>query len=160
TNQLHWTAPQENAHILAERTLGDENEQRSLLEELRRRRELTVRRAPKAWTGGRRTLLVFVPILAGDKPEEGILALFNVQQMLDAVLNANVVSGFAIAIFDKGEQIYNRHGVERDYEQQWGQTNKVTLFGMDWQVRIWPTPQIMAKERFPLPKVALFVGFS
>jgi PAS domain S-box-containing protein len=156
--QLDWLETLGEVRKLEKGTFGNAERQAGFVYNLREQRELTVARAPGAWQGGARCLVVCMPSLSGPQGEGGLLAVFRLHQLLDSVLSANVAPGYAVTIRDGEEQIYSRNAAEQDYRTDWGCADQVKCLGMDWQVQTWPTLDVMARERFSLGKVALVVG--
>jgi signal transduction histidine kinase len=56
-------------------------------------------------------------------------------------------------------QIYQNDGSDSANRKDWGQTAKVPLTAVDWQVEVWPTPQMLADARSQLPELgAIFAA--
>jgi PAS domain S-box-containing protein len=156
---LKWSSKVEDVDRTKGRVFGSEEQFQQVMAQLRSRTQLTLLRAPGAWQGGRRTLLVFAPFAVPDKtPAGGILIAYSVQELLDGVLHSNVAAGYAITVSDGGEQIYRRNASDSEYQEEWQQSFRITFFEMDWQVSVWPTEDVLAPEKFSLPKATLLVG--
>ena len=61
-------------------------------------------------------------------------------------------------MFDGNEEIYSRNVISRQHEKEWGKETKINLYGVTWRLRVWPTPELLAQEQSPLPKVVLSGG--
>ncbi|HMC90523.1 MAG TPA: ATP-binding protein, partial [Gemmataceae bacterium] len=157
--QDHWTGVKHERDNLARSNLGDDQEKRVFFRQLLSRQDPAVLRAPKGWHGRTHTLAMFVPIRNGGKTMDGILALYDLQNQMDYILNAGVASGYAITLSDGEQRIFSRHAGDRDYEKEWSRACRFEFFGMLWELRVWPSPQVMAKQQLPLAKIALIVGF-
>src|SRR5207245_2057002 len=81
------------------------------------------------------------------------------QNQLDYLLNASVAPGYAITLNDGEQRLFSRHAGDREHEQEWSRAHRFEFFGMPWELRVWPSPQVMAKQQLPLAKIALVVGF-
>jgi signal transduction histidine kinase/ActR/RegA family two-component response regulator/HPt (histidine-containing phosphotransfer) domain-containing protein len=156
--QAHWIATLHDRANLEKGTFGQAAEEQQLLQELLEAREVTLRFAmPRNWNGGSRPLLVYAPV-RGKQARGGILALFSVEQMLRGVLNSGVAPGYAIMLRNGDEILFRRNASDRQYQNEWGQSNRVRFYNLGWELRVWPTPEIMARQKLSLGKVALVVG--
>jgi signal transduction histidine kinase/FixJ family two-component response regulator len=154
----HWIASLHDRPNLEKGTFGQEEEEQQVLDELLQARDVTLRFAtPRLWNGGARPLLVYAPI-PGKQVRGGILALFSVEQMLRGVLNSSVAPGYAITLQNGDEILFRRNAADRQYQGEWGQTNRVRFYNLNWELRVWPTPEVMARQKLSLGKVALVVG--
>jgi len=121
--------------------------------------KVTVVRAPRSCWQGTRMLIIYAPHRSGDATAGGMLGILKIHEVIDTILNANVAAGYAIALADKEETIYGRASNERRYQTPWQQTLTVHFRGFRWQLHVWPTPDVMARESLSLPKLSLIIGF-
>jgi signal transduction histidine kinase/DNA-binding NarL/FixJ family response regulator len=155
----HWIKWKHEVANLDRAVFGAAEQKRQLLQQLSTRADLAVAPSPRAWRGGTWTVLVYVPVRNPHKDAAGLLALYDVQRHMDYILNAGVAPGYALALYDNAQRIYSRHAGDRDHEKEWSRANHFDFYNMPWELRIWPSPQAMAKQQLSLAKIALVVGF-
>jgi signal transduction histidine kinase/DNA-binding NarL/FixJ family response regulator len=157
--RANWVATLHDRPNLEKATFGQEEEEQQLLQDLLEARDIALRFAtPRLWNGGTRPLLVYAPV-RGKQVRGGIVALFSVEQMLRSVLNSSVAPGYAITLHNGDEVLFRRNAAERQYQSEWGQSTHVRFYNLNWELRVWPTPEIMARQKLSLGKVTLAVGF-
>jgi signal transduction histidine kinase/CheY-like chemotaxis protein/HPt (histidine-containing phosphotransfer) domain-containing protein len=155
----HWTGVKHERNNLARGNFGAADAQRQFFRQLLARPDAAIVRAPQGWNGRVHTLVMFVPIRQGNKSLGGLVALYDLQNQLDYILNASVAPGYAITLNDGEQRLFSRHAGDREHEQEWSRAHRFEFFGMQWALRVWPSPQVMAKQQLPLSKIALVVGF-
>ncbi len=132
-----------------------EGQRRAALERARDQRAMTVSHAFDL-VQGEKGLQVAVPIFESGSFGGFILGVFRLEEILNAFAHMDSESGYAVAVFDDGSEIYRRGN--RRYEAAWGYETNVVLPGTTWRVRIWPEPGLLSEIRSPLPEVTLGVG--
>lgn len=143
-------APSELALLLAE--------SRAALQSARERREVTLTRAFKLARDDRAAFLVNVPIFSSEGFDGLIVGVFQMQSLLDTLLREHIAPGYAIAVTEGGRPLYRRGLVPAPDLEQWGQQSVLPLNGVRWEVRVWPSPEVLAGARSPLPQAVLAGG--
>jgi signal transduction histidine kinase/ActR/RegA family two-component response regulator len=156
--EVHWHPKFDNPDYLTRILFGTIEREKAFLTGLANQHGRIVLRAPGAWRGNRRILIVYAPMHTAEKNQRAILAGFRLHELFDSILHPNLAPGFAIAVDDGDQQIYRRSADEQEFNQQWGRSLKVHVYGEDWKVTLWPTPALMARMRVSLPRVVLVVG--
>lgn len=160
TFHVRWIVPLAGNEAALNLNLSRESRRRVALEAARNRREVTGTRSINLSQGGK-GFLIYVPIFQGEDFRGFILGVFRVQELLDTILkeDENIKRGYSITVSDGEEEIYSRNVASRQYSKEWGQETKINLYdGATWRIRIWPTPELLAKEQSPFPQVVLFGG--
>ncbi len=117
-------------------------------------RQTAAAKAPRSAWGGVRVLILYAPIRDS---ADGLLAVFNLQTVIDAYCNPNVAPGYAIELGAEGETHYQRLAnvpAHRDFNQ----TLPVRFRGVEWRLNIWPTDAALSREQLSQPKIALVFG--
>ncbi|MCE9530839.1 MAG: response regulator [Planctomycetes bacterium] len=116
-------------------------------------------RAPRSCWQGARVLVMYAPYRP-DAPEEGgLIGVQKIHELLESILNSNVAAGYAISITDKDELLFGRSMSQTQNQEALRQTLPVNFREQSWNVNVWPTPDLLARESLSLPKFALMVGF-
>ncbi|HBB35359.1 MAG TPA: hypothetical protein DDZ80_10685 [Cyanobacteria bacterium UBA8803] len=118
-----------------------------------------------------------------------MIGVFRTQFLLDTLLNSNIAPGYEILIFDGTEEIYHRYGSRRERNKREGEAKgrfshqlpasvcrnrmlssssliplpkvaELNLYGVSWQVCVWPSPALLAEEQSHLPEVVLGAGWA
>jgi two-component system sensor histidine kinase/response regulator len=87
-----------------------------------------------------------------------MLGIFSVQRLLDTIIEERIGTGYSIAVFDGSEEIYGRHHAGKRYDLEWGHETSISLHGVVWRVRVWPTPETLAAMSNPLNEAVLITG--
>jgi signal transduction histidine kinase len=111
--------------------------------------------APRTTSDGRLLYLIAVPNFVNDKNVGFLVAMSDVEKTLDSELSEFRGLAFSVAVLDRSRQLY-ANGDSR-HRKQWGQIAKVPLTSFDWQVEVWPKPEMLADTQSPfLELVAIF----
>ncbi len=156
--QLHWRANPNKETRVGARVLIDDEERAKVLAQLRAGAGLRVTAEPASWSSGGRPLLLGYWRIPGGQDEGALLAVFRLQELLDTVVNPNIAPGYAVSLSEGNRLLYVRLAADRQHERAWGQEANLALFDFAWRLKVWPTPEVMAREQFSWPKVVLIVG--
>ncbi len=167
--QAKWVAPVVGNAWLLERDLASDARQHAALEEAKLNLEVTVTHAIDLPTQ-KKGLLVCVPIFKDDNFGGFIVGVFDARQLLEGVLRKPLASGYRVAVLDGDEQVF-ASGAPRaagqakttaasDPGKAFAQEKTLDLRGVPWRLQVWPSEELLAKERSILPAVALALGFS
>ncbi|NET31332.1 MAG: PAS domain S-box protein [Cyanothece sp. SIO1E1] len=170
---VRWIVPLAGNEAAQDLNLAFEERRRVALEMAREHQAVKVSDTIGLVQGGK-GFLVDVPIFLNTKAQRRksfdgfILGVFRVEALLDQLLNENVAPGYAIAIFDNGEEIYRRAStaspldrrpdLSRQMQTRWGSDTEVNFDGLVWHIQVWPTPALIADERSQLPEVVMIGG--
>jgi two-component system sensor histidine kinase DctS len=102
--------------------------------------------------------VIYAPLYIGTNFDGMIGGVFIAQKLFDTCLPDRIVTGNSIAISESGVKIYQRNPSPLPAAQDWIVDSKIELNGTVWDVRVWPTPQLIAQLDTSLPKIVLVVG--
>jgi two-component system sensor histidine kinase/response regulator len=102
--------------------------------------------------GGKGFLAIF-PLFVGDRFDGFIMGVFNFQLLFDSILK--VPPGYNIAIYNHEDLIY---GQPHPSPPSLHTKVVVKTWRADWQVEVFPTPELIAKVKSYLPIVVLIGG--
>ncbi|KAB8316775.1 diguanylate cyclase [Tolypothrix campylonemoides VB511288] len=159
TFHVRWIVPLAGNETALNQDLSREARRRVALEIARNRREVTGTRSINLFQGGK-GFLVYVPMFQGENFGGFIVGVFRIQELLDTILedDENLKRGYSITVSDGEEEIYSRNVVSRQHSQESGQETTINLHGVSWRIRVWPTPQLLAKTQSPFPQLVLLGG--
>jgi signal transduction histidine kinase len=133
-----------------------------LLENVRLREMLTARSSAHEATAtpiklqdGRPGYLIVVPSFAEEKLAGFVVVVCDVKQTLDSILSDQVGLGYSIAVLQDFDQLYLADYTNSENRKNWSQVVKVPLpfTALNWQVEVWPTPQMLAEARSRVPEL-------
>lgn len=104
---------------------------------------------------GRRGFLACVPLLSGKELNGFILGIFDIQNLFDAILH--IPEGYKIKIFEGKDLIYSQDK-SSVVSSSWQEQVNIDLYGVRWQLQIYPTAELIADLHSPLPTFVLFAG--
>lgn len=109
---------------------------------------------------GRRQWLTVVPIYRKEQFRGFVLASFDAQLSLDAILADVKGLNFSVAIEEHGAEAFRLADSTSDNEYSWAQTMDVPLQGTTWRLKVWSNPGVMGEMRSLLPLVTLICGLG
>jgi PAS domain S-box-containing protein len=154
--RAEWVVPLETNDAIEGADLGIDERRRALLDATRATGEPRMMRTFDLLEGHRGALVV-VPIRRGAEFLGYIASVFRTQELLEAMLR-NVAEGYAVSVFDGLDELYFRRGASRVHELRWRVVAPVRLAGAHWQVRVWPTPELLAARQSLLAITVLSAG--
>jgi signal transduction histidine kinase len=99
--------------------------------------------------------LIVVPSFSEQKLAGFLVVVCDVKQTLDSILSDQVGLGYSIAVLQGSDQLYLADGSNSENRKAWSQTVNVPLTGVNWQVEVWPKPEMLAEARSQLPELAV-----
>ena len=156
---VRWVVPRSGNEAAQNLNVARESRRRIALEASRDRRKIIATRRVNLVQGGK-GFLVYVPIFQGEDFQGFIVGVFRAQKLFDAILKAKVKAphDYSIVVFEGEDEIYSQNIVTGKHKQGWVASTKINLYGITWQMRVEPTPQLLAGVRSPLPQVVLLGG--
>ena len=156
---LRWAVPLENEDAAQEINFVFEEQRRKIVEAVRKRQEVAATHVVDLGAAGK-GFLVSIPIFQGDDCAGVIIGFFRLQELLNSIIPTDIVSGYGIALFDGSEQIFRAPatGVLPDMDRS--QTSTIDLYGIPWQLRVWPQVEAQTPFGSALPEVVLAAGIA
>lgn len=157
---VRWVVPLVGNEASRNLNLAMRPQRRAALETAREQDSITLTRTVKL-EGGGTGFLIDVPIIENANSSGFIVGVFRTKTVLDTILagEKKVAPGYTVAVVDGKEEIYRRgNGGKLQYQDQWNQETKIDLHGTTWQIRVWPTPNLLAQLQSPLPEAVLTGG--
>ncbi|MBD2102061.1 histidine kinase dimerization/phosphoacceptor domain -containing protein [Leptolyngbya sp. FACHB-261] len=158
---IRWIVPSNTNHVALDSNLSQGTQPWLRPEVARDRFHVTILPTTEIQataSKGDKVFFVYIPILKDQEIGGFIRSEFQVQKFFDAILAKDIEPGYGIAIFENQTKIYSSIQSDPSLEQQWAQTATIKLYGTSWQVRVWPTPKLLARAQSPLPDVILVSG--
>jgi signal transduction histidine kinase len=102
---------------------------------------------------GRPGYQIVVPSFAEEKLAGFLVVVCDVKPTLDSILSDQVGLGYSIAVLQDSDQLYLANDSNSENRKNWRQVVKVPLPALNWQVEVWPNPQMLAEARSQLPEL-------
>ncbi|MBH8574095.1 PAS domain S-box protein [Nostocaceae cyanobacterium CENA369] len=180
--QVRWIVPLTGNEAAQNLDLSQELQLGVAQEVTGDRHQTTLTRTINLIQGGK-GFLVYLPLFVENKFDGFILGVFQYQALLDAVVR--IPKGYKIRVFDNQELIYSNDSSPSASKQKseehtsstppslvqtrfiaslptqkspWQQEVSLDLYGIKWQIQIYPTPELLTNLRSPLPTVILVAG--
>ncbi|MDX2109077.1 MAG: response regulator [Verrucomicrobiota bacterium] len=156
---IRWAEPLESNANFLNLNPSKEARRRSSMELARANNCVTMTRPVNLLQGGK-GFLVYCPLKRGDDFDGFIAGVFNNQVLLDAILYENIAPGYAVAIYDGDEKIYERSSssLTEPTNSKLLQETVLDMYSTTWRVQTWPTPELLAKHASPFPLATLLAG--
>jgi diguanylate cyclase (GGDEF)-like protein len=155
--RVRWIVPRAGNEAAQGLNLALEERARTAMLEARQLRTVTFTRSIEVAQGGTE-FRVFVPIFRGETFGGFTLGVFRAQTLLDKLLGDEIAPGYSIAVDDEAEDIYRRSEDDRQHQMGWGQETSISLHGVRWRVRVWPTSRLLANAQSSAPEAVLVIG--
>lgn len=153
---VRWVVPEKGNEAAINLNLGFESRRREALEKAKKRYSITVTRSIDLVQGGK-GFLAYFPLFIEQEFDGFILGVFRIQPLLDSILKQKAFQGYEITVFDGNEAIYNPIYSHQNSEK-WSQETIIDLYGVQWQIKVVPTSELLASVRSPLPRIVLTGG--
>ena len=150
TFHVRWAMPQQQTEAGID-GVADENRRITLLAAKDSGRVMITHEVD--WGPDRRGLFVCVPAYTGENLAGFVLGAFLYQNLFNSILQG-VSQNYGIALYDGGQEIYNR---AKSAPSAQAQEEDIDFQQLTWRAKVWPNPEILAFTRSPLPQVT-FVG--
>jgi diguanylate cyclase (GGDEF)-like protein len=154
---VRWIVPLAGNEAAQGLNLAVEERARATMLEAGQLRTVTFTRSIELAQGGTE-FRVFVPIFRGETFGGFILGVFRAQTWLDKLLGDDIAPGYSIAVDDGEKEIYRRSDDGRQHQMGWGQETSISLHGVRWHVRVWPTPRLLANTQSSASEAAFVLG--
>ncbi len=152
-----WVVPAVSSEALQEVDLIFHERWRAVVEAIRNRREIIVTSVVNL-PANKKGFLACVPIARDNDFDGVIVGVFDLQELLSAILNENLAPEYAVAVFEHGNEIYSHTEANRKQEARWGQETTLDFYDAQWRMRIWPRRQPFSGARSLLPDIVLGSG--
>ena len=159
-NQVNWVAPVTGNEAVVGLDGARTEERRQALNQARVTGE-PVSTGPVELVQGSRGFIVYRPIFVNDDRSQFdgfIVGAFRIDSLFGTILKRPVVDGYAISISHEDEEVYLRASEGRASEEEWGSSEIASLYGADWQIRVWPESAALARQESYLPVLVLVAG--
>jgi PAS domain S-box-containing protein len=156
---LQWAVPLENEEATQEINFVFEEQRRKIVEVVRKRQEVAATHVIDLGAAGK-GFLVAVPIFHGNDCAGVIIGFFRLQELLNSIIPTDIVSGYGVALFDGLEQIFRAPATGLIPDADWSQTSTIDLYGIPWQLRVWPQVEALTPFGSALPEVVLAAGIA
>ena len=184
---VRWIIPKKGNEAIINLNAGFEPKRRQALEAAKNRRSMTITR-PIDLVEGDKGFLAYFPLFvepefneqppaqstrkqesqaSGETPgnislgtrefDGFILGVFKIKPLLDKILQQQAYREYGLTVFDEDEVIYNT--VSPNWElKQWSQEETFNLYGVEWRIKVVPSPKLLASVQSPLPEIVMTVG--
>ena len=155
--QVHWLVSRDTTQALEALRAAFLQYNQAVLQAAQTQDTVTVLPARNMLRGGGKG---FIVLAAGRHAQDGagfIVGLFSFHELLEVFLK-NIAPGYAVALYDEGEEVYRRSAKGGLDEAKWGQETVIDPYGVTWRARVWPLPEELAMGRSALPVVTLGAG--
>ncbi|MCC5638295.1 PAS domain S-box protein [Nostoc sp. CHAB 5844] len=154
TLRVRWIVPKARNKTAHNLNLRQEPRLRTALLTARNRRQTTFSRTLELASGSK-GFFAYVPLWVGEQFDGFISGVFEIQFLLDSVVH--LPPGYQIRVFDDQELIYGQNPLPTQL-LSWQQEISIDLYGVNWQVAVYPSMELLTKLRSPLPAVVLVSG--
>lgn len=107
---------------------------------------------------GDKQWLTVVPIYQRDHFRGFVVGTFDARRTLDTTLADIMALPFSSSIEEGGHEFYRLPGSNDEFQKEWGETVAAHFPGITWNLRVWPTPEVMGDMRSLLPTSILIFG--
>ncbi|MEN0058255.1 MAG: ATP-binding protein [Bdellovibrio sp.] len=155
---VRWLYPYSNGgeKVLHANAAASHRELRDRLEEVESLKIPLLSRVFDFRTGGRGFVLL-VPIFKGSVFQGTLSSVLVADSFFSEVVH---VEGFDLAIFEDGKEIFSEGRPDPVFARDWKVSTIYRNMGVEWEIRLIPTPVVVRANTSALPGVVLFFGVS
>ncbi|MBI2956732.1 MAG: PAS domain S-box protein [Acidobacteria bacterium] len=106
---------------------------------------------------GGKGFLVCVPIFRGQDFSGLIVGLFRAEDLFGDILRDTVLPGYSVLLFEEGDLVHARAEAQASPPPETHEKD-FHLYGTTWQLELWPTADLRARQYTRLPAVVLASG--
>ncbi|WP_414550365.1 PAS domain S-box protein [Anabaena sp. CCY 0017] len=154
--RVRWIVPESGNENAQNLDISQKLRGRTTLEAARDKQKITVSLIVDLVQGGK-GFLVAVPLFQKNQFDGFILGVFQIRSLLDSVLE--IPQGYNIKIWENQDLIYHNNS-QILVQSNWQQEVKINLYGINWRVLVYPTPELLIDLRSPLPIIVLTAGLT
>jgi signal transduction histidine kinase len=107
---------------------------------------------------GRPALHARAPTGRGGVAHGQFRAVFDLDTTLRRSLSVHRELGYSIQLQEGDQVLFEALEPKSRDEMKWGEESPLRLAGIDWRLRVLPSPALLADMRSPLPELALVLG--
>lgn len=160
--QVRWVVPRQGNEVAQNLDLSREPRRQLTLSIARDLNQTLLSRTLSLAQGGK-GFFAAVPLYlkvegngtVSDRFDGFLIGVFRIQTLFDSILP--VSPRYRVQIYDRGQLIYSQGKPSTAMQPQMG---VVQSYGADWQIQVFPTPQLLGEERSLLPAVVLGGGLT
>lgn|GEM_PF-831314 len=110
------------------------------------------------WGQNGKGFLVYTPIFQNAELTGFLVGVFRTDELFDALVP--FLNWYEISIVEGDEEIYDRHPSWQSSDREWRHQKALNLYGIHWNLQVWPKPTLLVAERSILPEVVLGTGIA
>lgn len=152
--QVRWIVPESGNETAENLDISQKLRERTALDIARLRHQITVSHTVNLVQGDK-GFLVSYPLLRENQFDGLILGVFKMKSLVDSCLH--IPQGYKIRIWEDQELIYHNNS-EFVAQSPYLQEVNINLYGINWLVQVYPTPELLIDLRSPLPIIILLAG--
>jgi sensor domain CHASE-containing protein len=157
THRVRWIVPLAGNEDKIGRDLTQEPVRKAALAQATGENQPIVSRIFTLFRGGL-GFVVYVPIVLNGQSNGSLAAVVQAQGCFARYLPSAVAEGEAITLSQDGRQFFSRAASAPPLSKAWVAQQTIELHGVDWDLRMWPTPELAARLNSPLPGIVLLAG--
>jgi PAS domain S-box-containing protein len=113
---------------------------------------------PIEFGSGDAGMVAIVPVFRQERFQGWIAGLISLDKLLDTTLERDFAAGYAVTLAEGGKEFYTRTGKTAQAGQDRVVEVPINVPGVKWVARIWPRPDLLAKQRSHFTEAVLVIG--
>ena len=110
------------------------------------------------FASGDRGILIYSPVYRDGEFDGFILGVSNAETLLRKILPDDLENDYSITILENGHDLYNDADAAVLTEREWHEHLSINLPGNEWQIKLVPRPETLAKLESRMPQAILVIG--
>lgn len=158
SSRVRWVVPREGSERVLGFDLTSEPRRAAALQQALRDRDVTLTQFVDLVIGGVGAL-VYAPIFTDAGYDGVVVGVFRIQDLLEALVREGQ-PGYSVTLYEGDRKIYEVGVEDEALAQAWGVEQIVSVYNVDWRLRIAPTRQTLEAAHSALPDAALGGGLA
>jgi signal transduction histidine kinase len=155
---IRWVVPEQGNTAALARNAQFESSRQSALQQAYQQHAITITPSVDLVQGGQ-GFLIYYPLYVQQRFDGLLTAVVKNQTFFSQLISTQLSKGYAFALEDnQGQRLYQRGESPTAYTRTWQQQTELLVYGVPWQITIWPTQQVLEQQYSLLPTVTLLIG--
>ncbi|TQF71244.1 ATP-binding protein [Pseudoalteromonas luteoviolacea] len=154
---VKWVVPLKGNENAVNLDLTFEENRKKALDRAKELKSYTLSKPVKLVQGGK-GFLAYFPIFIDDRFDGFILGVFDISLLVDSLLPHEFIQDYNIEVHSEKEVMYSKTEAGLSFDNETGYTHSFALYGVQWEIAVWPKKSKQAHDGSNIHYIALLNG--
>lgn len=156
--KVEWMIPEKGNEPYQNLDLRFEKNRREALEKALREKRVALTKTIKLVQGDK-GFSAYAPLFIDNKFSGFMSGVFRYDKLFEQIGDKANMYGYNVSISDGEETILKTYEPINNIRSQWGQKRKVSTYNLNWEIQVWPNPELITSSKNILPELIFLIGF-